>query len=1269
MDRIGVKADEPNQGTLAGDRSFDSLDSSLPMPPPAKRRRLPVGTLVNGRYQVRELLGEGGMGVVYRVDDLLHPERPVALKTIPEEHLRGDHVSLLKSEFKTMTGLRHPNVATVYDFEPLQGTAHHLFTMEYIAGRDLYSATERAECDAIIELLAQVCRALSYLHSRRVIHFDLKPANILVDERGQVRVLDFGLASADHGRALSGTPAYMAPEMYAADSVVDHRADLYSLGIVAYQLLCRRTPFTAASPMELLRKHASERVVFDAEASARSPAWLRRVISRLCEKDPAERYRSANAVIDDVNRLSGSSHPLETAATRESYILSTRFVGREVERERLLQFVWERTGTAPTSAGTSALLVAGTSGVGKSRLVREIKQQAQLGGLTFIECNCYEGTFAELNPVAEALGHLVKLARAVGAEDLIEAHAATLRRVDPNLVAQGAGPAETSEPEAYENRDAQRRLLLDELGALFVSVAARTPYVLYFNDLQWARPATIEVLINLLSRLRNGAGVRLALVGSYRSDEVEGRPLARLLSFDTEGSVVIVPLAPLAPAEIARLLGSMLGIEALPVPFVERVARETAGNPFFVEEVMRSLVDRGAVYLESGAWAATTAIGELEIPATIASVFRRRTALLDGAARDMFNLLAVYGRPVPAPLLALLRPDEDTAPALRALMDRQMVTRTVAGDVAYSISHDRMRETLYADLPDERRRSLHRAIAERLEARPDDEGVFVHELAHHFWHAGEHERALRYSLTAGDKSLEAYANDLALEHFERALTLLPEGDPRRLEVSEKLADLECLTGRFEQARARYVALLADRDDELVRARLLRKQGQLHVQTGDMNGSLGPLWDAVELLGRKRPRSGLGSWFALLAAVVVHLVQRFFGPIRRARNPADRARLLELCSAYRGLGLSYFFLDPSKFLTAALSACNAAERAGDSQERCRIYGEVAFLYAYLAMNDAAVKLADRAVAMAERLRSTLEIGASTAFRGMIATMMCRYDEALRVGARARALLFKHGDFFMLTVSESNIEAAHFASGRTRAAADSAEEIAALVERTGSQSYGKAVLAAHGYYRGHLGDGVAARLRLAQAQKMAADTGDQQGMLTVLAFRGHLELLDGEVQRAIATLEEARQIILRTRSSWYHVGIILAVLVLARLEAAPARLSRVERQAIGRIVASALAHSRRRPQFRALALLAHAAWAWRAGRTRLARRKFAACMALAAAQGNAWVLADARFELGRALGQAGQRDEARPLLAQAAADYERFEMAPSLARARAALGALV
>jgi predicted ATPase len=846
-----------------------SESPTLALGAPGPSLRLEAGIVLNGRYRVEEFVGRGGMGEVFRVSDALHPDRKVALKTVRAVSLTAARLDWFKAEFNTMTSLRHPNVAAAYDFEPVQGTSDFVFTMEYVEGQDAFQACEGAPWTTVVDYLIQVCRALSYLHTRKLIHFDVKPSNLMVDGQGRVKLLDFGLSSARHAAGQlrhRGTPQYMAPELARSDAPLDHRVDLYALGITAYVLLCRRPPFDATNMLEMLRLHAFQPLAFDATDSERIPHWLRAIVERLCAKEAAGRYRTANDVIADVNRQGNLSYELETRETRESYVLAGRFVGRDAQLSRLDEAVAERTGGR---GGRPLVLVHGQSGAGKSTLLREVRYHTQLSGVCYCEGACHEGSFADFAPVAAVVAYLVRLAEATGATGLLQDFGPDLAKIHPPLARErGILPSPT-----LPDPDGERRRLREQLTGFFVGLADVIPYVVAIEDLHWARSGLTEALAHLANaiaiRERTGRPVRLMLLGSFREDEVDGRPVARLLAdpaLDSCGERI--GLTPLDQPQVGLVLASMLGVDCLPEAFVARVWEETGGSPFFVEEVMRTLLEIGVVALEDGAWSARSSIGEIPIPSSVATVLRRRTALLDAAPRGLMELLAVAGRPISTDVLAAasgLAPDAFHA-ALSALTRNRMVATRQGPEPLHRVAHARMVETVRSDLNPQQLPALHRRLAVTIETvHADRLEEHVYELADHFNAAlpslsdpAERTKVARLNLSAATAARAAAAFDAARAYSAAALDLLPEETwttdyDLMAGTVKRLAEAECVTERFDDAERHYRLLAARAHTHLERVDLAVERCTNNTAMGRLSEGLDAAFEGLAELGFHYPR--------------------------------------------------------------------------------------------------------------------------------------------------------------------------------------------------------------------------------------------------------------------------------------------------------------------------------------------------------------------------------------------------------------------------------
>src|SRR5262245_12587020 len=257
------------------------------------------GAVLAERYRVIGLLGRGGMGEVYRADDLKLGQ-PVALKFLPHAFAEEkDRLERFYAEVRIARTVSHPNVCRVYDVGEIDG--QHYLSMEYVDGEDLASLLKRIgrlPPDKALEISRELCAGLAAAHDRGVLHRDLKPSNVMLDGRGRARITDFGLAVAagevTEGE-VSGTPAYMAPEQLAGRGTTV-RSDLYALGLVLYELYTGRKAFEAATFQEFKHKHAEETPASPSTITPGFDPVVERVILRCLEKDPSARPASASQV-------------------------------------------------------------------------------------------------------------------------------------------------------------------------------------------------------------------------------------------------------------------------------------------------------------------------------------------------------------------------------------------------------------------------------------------------------------------------------------------------------------------------------------------------------------------------------------------------------------------------------------------------------------------------------------------------------------------------------------------------------------------------------------------------------------------------------------------------------------------------------------------------------------------------------------------------------------------------------------------------------------
>jgi TolB-like protein/predicted Ser/Thr protein kinase/lipoprotein NlpI len=286
--------------------SFPGLTETAPAP---LVRELASGQTFAGRYQVIEELGKGGMGKVYRVLDTKLKEE-VALKLIRYE-IASDRETIERfgNELKLARKIGHRNVGRMYELLEAGGT--HFITMEYVAGEDLKSFIRRSRqltVGTAIAIAKQVAEGLAEAHRLGVVHRDLKPGNIMIDKDGNARIMDFGIARSLAGQGITGagvmigTPEYMSPEQVEGKEA-DQRSDIYSLGVVLYQMVTGRVPFEGDTPLSVAVKQKTEAPPSPRTINPQIPEDLSRAILRCLEKEKEKRYQTAEEVLGDLDRI------------------------------------------------------------------------------------------------------------------------------------------------------------------------------------------------------------------------------------------------------------------------------------------------------------------------------------------------------------------------------------------------------------------------------------------------------------------------------------------------------------------------------------------------------------------------------------------------------------------------------------------------------------------------------------------------------------------------------------------------------------------------------------------------------------------------------------------------------------------------------------------------------------------------------------------------------------------------------------------------------
>jgi predicted ATPase len=820
--------------TLAG----GSADRDTPHGPAGS---LPESPPVVTGYEVLGPLGRGGMGVVYKARQL-SLNRLVALKLLPEECAR-DPVWLerFRHEALTASALNHPHICTIHDSGECAG--RNFLSMELIEGRSLEELiNERLPAAELANLIAQAARALAAAHAAGVVHRDIKPQNLMVRDDGIVKVLDFGLSrripcgqtagpvsgvpETDPG-TLIGTVLYMSPEQARAEPV-GTASDIFSLGVVLYELAAGRHPFLSDLAAGVLHAIASESPLPASRLNPEVPAALEALIQQMLSKDPRLRPTAleVDASLAELTRagFGRSAVPRPGPGRRPT-------VGRRQELAAL------HAGFESAVAGQGLLLcVSGEPGLGKTTVVEDFLQELEAGERLFglARGRCSErlaGTEAYL-PFLEALDGLLQGADGASSAQVMKLVAPTWY---VQLAPLAAGDPSLS-PVLAEARGATQERRKRELGLFLQEMSRRRPLVVFLDDVHWVDPSSVDLLAYLGGRC---AAWRLLVLLTYRpSDLLLSRHPFGPVRLELQGRGVCreVALSYLTREDVDRYLALAFAGHRFPEEFAAAVHARTGGNPLFLVDLLCYLRDEGVLVPDQGCWAVARAVPDLEreLPESVRSMVQRKLDQVGETDRHLLLAASVQGMEFDAAVAARLvgREAIDVEERLDALERVHALVRRVREHefpdgtltLRYRFVHVLYQNALYASLLPTRKAAWSGVAAEALLNHYGEKRAGVAAvLALLFEAARQPARAVEYFLLAARNAVQVSAHAEAVALASRGLALLerqpdtPSRGDQELPLLLTLGVSLVATKGFaspevEQAYARARALCLRADD-------------------------------------------------------------------------------------------------------------------------------------------------------------------------------------------------------------------------------------------------------------------------------------------------------------------------------------------------------------------------------------------------------------------------------------------------------------------------
>jgi len=947
---------------------------------------------------LEEEIGRGAFSVVHRAT---RGGRSFAVKIQKRvvEQDRERSSQRFRREGAVLACLRHAALPAILDLGEVEGRPY--LVQEYVRGTTLSErlATGHLTEKEVVALGRQLASALAEVHRVGMVHCDVKPDNILVDDALEARLIDFGFAVCAHQSSrpgeIVGTLQYSAPEQ--SDLLkrpVDGRSDLYSLGVVLFECVAGHPPFQSSDAAELARLHA---VGQPPDVRAENPAVssaLAAVIHKLLAKDPDDRYQSGHGLLEDLSRLDALGQQLDLgqrqalgagddpSSAQEDSVL----VGRESELAHLSRH-WERV----RRGRGSMVLVEGAAGLGKGRLVRELIGKARDRGALCLAGRCPSAHGLPFTPLSAGVERHIRSLLLLNEPQRDLAHKyirsasgdaiALLSRSLPALAQMSPLAASDSIPTDQEDQayDAVVDFLLRW-------ARAAGSGLITIEDGQWLDSASKQVLLRLATRI---ADTPLLVVVTVTGAEGEDS-VAETLADDLGSALALrLPLEPLDEDSVRRLVTRQLGETEAHHSVAQRIARRSGGNPFVAIEYVRSLVDAGMIWPSWGAWHVDEdAFDRLRLPSSAVELVLARLGELDPDLREHLRSAAVMGPRFEVERLTDVAGVEPSV--VHETIADGLRTRVIerGSDGAYAFVHAALREALLEELSEEELRQHHQRIAQVLDDLDRDGREHVFAVARHYASGDVQRHAQRVcetNIRAGRLALSEHAQEDAYDFLKAAEGVSEDaGRDAKLELNEALGEVSARTGRIHEAVRYFEQCLDETVEPLARARLRAKLANTHAA----NFHMGPAWQEVQAGLRELGRPYQRLWIARLLVTLWYWVRGLLADkvgrvFRPTNDPQEREAwtiYIRLCE--QGAIAAYFGSHQTRLVHLVLRSLYASGRLGRTAGRVVSYYQHAVGFATVGLQRRARRLIARAEALSEELDDRLLAARCQLYKGLV-----------------------------------------------------------------------------------------------------------------------------------------------------------------------------------------------------------------------------------------------------------------------------------------------
>jgi serine/threonine protein kinase/serine phosphatase RsbU (regulator of sigma subunit) len=998
-----------------------------------------INKIISNRYLLISRIGEGGMSDVYLADDLTDPGNKRAVKILRKKRTtnRIQDIIRFRSEATIVSKLSHPNIIKIYEIGELNGL--HYIVTEFINGSSLSDHFKDNTPFTIAEaadIVTQACRALEHIHINRVVHRDLKPGNIMVSQQTDggymVKLIDFGLAQIREFNEIkepdeiAGTFCYMSPEQCGViRQSVDERSDLYSLGIIFYQLLSGQLPFRGETVGALMHQHIANIPKPPTTHNSAIPEILDRIILKLLEKEPSKRYQSAGGLLSDLVKYQKGKTDFVIGRDDASIKLNyrTNLVGRDTEFNKLKELF----DNAVNGSG-SVCLISGEAGLGKTRLVEELLDYIYARGGLFINGTCFSGeNKTPYGPFREALNRYIQIFNKYAPDkqriikerikESVGELGAIIVKLNPqmNEILGEYPPLVELEP------DRENKRFLMVVVQFFLNLGKiENCLTLMLDDLQWADHGSLELLNELIYDI---AKFPVAVIGTSRSNEIlreHGLNELFTAARDYDYPLTIIKLGHFDRQRINSFVAGLLYEEDENTnEIADFIFQKSKGNPFFAIEILKDLVEDGIIARNNKKWSIDHKILQhIEISLSIIDILLRRISQLNARETNVLSYAAVIGRKFEIEFLFALLPEFDTREVVE-IVDKAIQLHLLEVDIQEEgkilFAHDRIREAFNKNIDGEEKKKLHREIAQKLEAiHNENTEQVIYDLAYHYIQAGDMKKTLKYSIPAGEKAKESYANDEAVRYFTIAKKILEEwdrrGDDEWLVCAQGIGQIYLVIGNYDEAIELFTALLSVVSTTMEKSNIYKQIAEAYLKKGDFQNCEEYSRKGLILFGERLTVNRVKVVISIINELLIHILHNIFYKLFKLKKENHKdEKYKAIILFYKTLVWCYILSDIVKCIRLILRSLNISERhIGPSKELGFCTGGYASLFMQIPLFKKSIYYHEKALALRQEYNDEWGVAQQLQVMGFCNKWKGDYLQAIEYFNRSVDLFKKIGD---------------------------------------------------------------------------------------------------------------------------------------------------------------------------------------------------------------------------------------------------------------------